>query len=66
MVKTVGCGDALLAGYVKAHAEGLGAAECLRWGVATGTAAAFQTCAGVVEPRDVRAVHQKVAMEQVK
>ncbi len=66
IVKTVGCGDALLAGYVKAHAEGLAPEECLRWGVATGTAAAFQASAGVVTVRDVRAVYRKVAVEAIK
>jgi len=66
VVKTVGCGDALLAGYVKAHAEGLAPEECLRWGVATGTAAAMQASAGVVAVRDVRTVYRKVVVEAVK
>ena len=62
VVKTVGCGDALVAGFLKASSEGLAPPECLRWAVATGTAAAFQKCSGVVAPKDVRAVARRVTL----
>jgi 1-phosphofructokinase family hexose kinase len=66
IVKTVGCGDALLAGFLKSHAEGLEPADCLRQAVATGTAAAFQQCAGVVAPKDVKAVYRSVLVDRVR
>jgi len=59
VVNTVGCGDALLAGFVNAHARGREPDECLRRAVATGTAAAFQVRAGEVDPTDVEACYEK-------
>jgi len=62
IVKTVGCGDALVAGFLKASTEGRAPPACLRLAVATGTAAAFQACAGVAAAKDVRAVARHVTM----
>lgn len=38
VVNTVGCGDAMVAGFVAASLGGKGIADCLRWGVAAGAA----------------------------
>jgi tagatose 6-phosphate kinase len=45
---TVGCGDALLAGYLSARSQ-CDAAEALRWGVATAAAAAQEDTAGRID-----------------
>ncbi|HUX01517.1 MAG: hexose kinase [Phycisphaerae bacterium] len=58
VVNTVGCGDALLAGFVAAHARGAALEECLRQGVAVGTAAALKVLAGEVDPADVERFHR--------
>ena len=50
---TVGSGDALLAGYLDATADGKGAGEALARGVACGTAAALRDAIGSVAPRDI-------------
>jgi 1-phosphofructokinase len=62
IAKTVGAGDALMAGFVRCHAAGKPPPECLRWGVASGTAACFQLRAGVVNPYDVKACLEKVEL----
>jgi len=66
VLKTVGSGDALMAGFVHAHASRKRPAECLRFGVACGTAATFQLRAGVVNPYDVRACLEKVEVTAVQ
>lgn len=66
VIKTVGSGDALLAGFVHAHAARKRPPECLRWGVACGTAATFQLRAGQVNPYDVSACLEKVELAPVK
>ena len=53
VVNTVGCGDALLAGFVAGWLDKLDDAEALRTAVATGTAAALQEVAGEVDALDV-------------
>jgi 1-phosphofructokinase family hexose kinase len=66
IVKTVGSGDALLAGFVHGHALKESPAECLRLGVACGTAACFQIRAGQVDPDDVKACARNVELVVVK
>lgn len=62
VIKTVGSGDALLAGFVRCHASKKRAPECLRWGVACGTAATLQLRAGAVNPYDVKACLEAVEL----
>jgi 1-phosphofructokinase family hexose kinase len=66
VIKTVGSGDALMAGFVRCHASRKRPPECLRYGVACGTAATFQLRAGVVNPYDVKACLEKVELTAVK
>jgi len=63
VINTVGSGDALLAGYVHCHAAGRGLEECLRHGVACGTAATLQLAAGRINPHDVQACLRDVEVE---
>jgi len=65
IVKTVGSGDAFLAGFIKARAEGRGPADCLRLAVACGTASTFQLRAGQVDPDDFAACVAAVDVTQV-
>jgi len=60
VVKTVGCGDALLAGFVHAHARGGAPEECLRRGVAVGSAAALKLRTGEVDPEDVKRLYATI------
>ncbi len=53
IVSAVGCGDALLAGFLDAETRGASPDIALRRAVAVGTAAAGQTRPGVVDPADV-------------
>ena len=66
VIKTVGSGDALTAGFVQFHAVRKSLPECLRWGVACGTAATFQLRAGVINPYDVKSCCEKVELVAVK
>jgi 1-phosphofructokinase len=66
VIKTVGSGDALMAGFVQGHVAGKGPPECLHAGVACGTAATFQLRAGQVNPYDVKACLEKVELTAVK
>ena len=52
-VNTVGCGDAMLAGFIDAWLAGSEPAAVLRQAVAFGSAAALQPVAGVIEQDDV-------------
>lgn len=52
-MNTVGCGDALLAGYLDARARRLSDADALAHAVAVGTAAAMQEAVGVVDTTDI-------------
>ena len=65
IVNTVGCGDALLAGFVRAHASGVPPEECLRRGVATGTAKALRVRAGEVDPDDVRSCYERTEVAAI-
>jgi tagatose 6-phosphate kinase len=53
VVNTVGCGDALLAGFVSAWASGKSDADALRTAVAAGAAAALSEVAGEVDMIDL-------------
>jgi 1-phosphofructokinase family hexose kinase len=66
VITTVGSGDALLAGFIHAHALGKPPADCLRWGVACGTAATLQLKTGEVNPYDVQACLERVEVKAVK
>ena len=65
VVNTVGSGDALLAGFVHSHAAGKAPQECLRWGVACGTASTMQVRAGEIKAEDVQACLEKVDVAAV-
>lgn len=57
-VNTVGCGDALLAGFVDGWLAGCDAVESLRHAVAFGAAAALQPVAGVIAPHDIERLYE--------
>jgi tagatose 6-phosphate kinase len=61
-VNTVGCGDALLAGYVDGWLSGLDPPASLRHAVACGAAAALQPVAGVIQKRDVKQMQLGVSV----
>ncbi len=58
---TVGCGDALVAGIVAAHVAGRDLGECVRWGVAAGTATAATEGTNFPDRAAVEAVLEEVA-----
>lgn len=60
VVNTVGCGDALLAGFLDGWLCGLDSAESLREAIVSGTAAALQEVAGVVAMSDVQRLRPDV------
>lgn len=66
VVNTVGCGDALLAGYLHSQGRREGAESALAHAVATGTAAALQATAGVVDLADVRRFLGEVRVRPVQ
>jgi fructose-1-phosphate kinase PfkB-like protein len=61
-VKSVGSGDAFLAGYVLSHGAGKSPPDCLRYAVACGTAATMQERAGEVEAEDVEECLEEVEL----
>jgi len=65
IVNTVGCGDALLAGFVYAHARGGAPEECLRHGVALGSAAALKARTGEADPEDAERLYATVEVAPV-
>jgi len=65
VLNTVGCGDALLAGYLAAAESALGEDECLRRAVACGSAAATTRAAGMLDPRRVRELIEKTALSRL-
>jgi tagatose 6-phosphate kinase len=61
IVNTVGCGDALLAGFLDGCARNLPASDALAQAVAFGAAAALSEVAGVVERAEVDRLHAAVS-----
>ncbi len=64
-VSAVGAGDALLSGALWATMQDLPSDEVLRWGIATGTAAAMGDGSAMPEMGLVREVYAKVAVRRV-
>lgn len=62
---TVGCGDALMAGFVKKLAEGKPEEECFRHGVAVASAAARVAGPGVVNPADVESLMDRIESHRI-
>jgi 1-phosphofructokinase family hexose kinase len=62
IIKTVGAGDAVLAGFLHAQAAGQSPEESLRLSVACGTASCLQLRAGEVNPEDVQACLDNVEL----
>jgi len=61
-VNEVGCGDALLAGFIQAHGGGKSLPEALRQAVACGTANVFNSTPGLIHPHDVLRLIKKVTV----
>ncbi|MGI8475495.1 MAG: 1-phosphofructokinase family hexose kinase [Thermomicrobiales bacterium] len=59
-VNTVGCGDALLAGYLDGRARGEGDPDALAHAVAVGAAAALQEAVGAIDADDVPRLRREV------
>ena len=60
VVNTVGCGDALLAGYIDACGRYSDSGDMLRQAVAFGTAAALQPVAGIAASHDIDRLQSRV------
>ncbi len=63
--RTVGCGDAALAGFLAGFLKGEHLEECLRLAVASGTANVGAAVPGGICPREVKAVRAKVKVERL-
>ena len=63
-VNTVGCGDAMLAGFIAAWVAGASDADALRSGVAAGTAAALEEVAGQVDRDEVARLREMVEVAE--
>lgn len=63
IVNTVGCGDALLAGFIDAHMRGAPSCDGLAAAVATGSAAALEEVAGVVALDQIARVRMGVTVQ---
>jgi len=66
VVNTVGCGDALMAGFFGALMGGSELAEALRWGVAAGASCARSVTASGYTRADVEAAFQQVKLKEYK
>lgn len=62
-VNDVGCGDALLAGFIQAHCAGKSLPEALRRGVACGTANALNPMPGLIHAGDVSKLEKMVTVD---
>jgi len=62
---TVGCGDALLAGYLAGVEQKRTIAECLRMGVACGSACALTPAAGLIYRADVERLLRETRVERI-
>ena len=63
---TVGCGDALLAGFLAGLEQRRPPAECLRLGVACGSACALTPAAGLIYPADVEQLLHKTRLTELE
>ncbi|MCP4248575.1 MAG: 1-phosphofructokinase family hexose kinase [bacterium] len=63
VVSTVGCGDALLAGFIAAQLEGRDVANSYRYALAVASAAAVQPRPGHVESADIDGFLKRTAVE---
>ncbi|MCK5213932.1 MAG: 1-phosphofructokinase family hexose kinase [Candidatus Omnitrophica bacterium] len=61
-INTVGCGDALVAGFLYAYTRGKGFKSCLQFGVATGSANALNLQPGLLKKRELAKLLHKVEM----
>jgi len=61
----VGAGDAVVAGFVYALSKNNSIEECIRWGIACGTASALQKGTRLCRAVDVRNLLRKVVVQQV-
>jgi len=62
---TVGCGDALLAGFLAGHERGLDNEAALKLAVACGSSSAMQPSAGMIDADDVERFAGEVAVEDL-
>jgi tagatose 6-phosphate kinase len=65
VVNTVGCGDALLAGYVDASGRFSDPEDILRQAVAFGSAAALQPVAGIAAAQDIEQIRSRVKVNSI-
>lgn len=65
VTNTVGCGDALLAGFLAARARGLDARACVRQAVAVATSASFQLRAGEIDAAETAALADRVDVREL-
>jgi 6-phosphofructokinase 2 len=61
---TVGAGDALVAGVLLKWSEGASLRECLKFGVAAGTATALTPGTELLHAKDLPPILQKVRVER--
>ena len=62
---SVGCGDAVLAGFAVAHERGLGEEETVRFATACGSANCFANAPGRVKGRDVWQLLENITVRRV-
>jgi fructose-1-phosphate kinase PfkB-like protein len=65
VVNTVGCGDALLAGYIDATGRCPDPEDILRLAVAFGSAAALQPVAGIAAAQDIEQIQPSVQVSTI-
>jgi len=65
VTNTVGCGDALLAGFLRAKARNLESRQSLQLAVATATSASFQVHSGQIDAEEAGRLVEQVAVEAV-
>jgi fructose-1-phosphate kinase PfkB-like protein len=65
VTNTVGCGDALLAGFLAGRLRGQEAQGCVELAVAAGTSACFQIHAGEIDAVETELLARRVTVEKV-
>lgn len=63
-LSSIGCGDALLGGFLKASAEGAENPEALKWGVAAATANLYHRGACFMSAGEIRDFYRRVMVEK--